>query len=59
MSNELTALVGEVNSGITVDALGSQIPQIGGVLVTLVVFGIGFVLMRRVLRGAKNAKAKV
>lgn len=59
MSNELEQVVADVNSEVTVANLSSQIPNVGSVLAVFIIFGVGFVIMRRVLRGAQKGKARI
>lgn len=48
-----------LNEGISSAALAGTIPHVGAMFVALIIFSIGLMIFRRVLRGARSAKPKV
>lgn len=55
----MNEIVTSLNQGVTAGTLAAAIPEVGPMFLALIIFSIGLMIFRRVLRGARSAKPKV
>lgn len=55
----MDTIANTLNASVTSQQLADTIPSVGPLFAALIIFSIGLMIFRRVLRGARSAKPKV